>query len=439
VTLASEQGPATLVRAIGRWSLALLTVNAIIGSGIFGLPSAVAKLLGERSPMAVLLAGAAVGVIIACYAEVASSFTGAGGPYLYARAAFGRLAGIETGWFLWLVRLTAPAAAANLFVNYLGEFIPQATGAVPRLVLLTLLFGCLAWVNYLGVRAGTRLSNVFTVAKLVPLFAVAIAGAFYVWTGHGAAAVIAVPAAGAKTWLKAMLLLIFAYGGFESPLIAMAEAKSPRRDAAFSLFAALLTCAVLYTSIQWVVLRVLPDPVHSDRPLADVARVLLGGPGAALIAVGALVSTYGYLSANMLAVPRATFAFAEQGDFPAFFAAIHPRHRTPHLSIFAFAALAWAFALFGSFTWNVTLSAMARLGCYAIGCAALPVLRRKQPGAAGFLLPGGPAFAVLAVALCAVLVFGVDLGGSIILLTTAAIGLLNWLMVRGRSGALEAV
>lgn len=437
--MSSASEPATLVRAIGRWSLLLLTVNGIIGSGIFGLPSAVAKLLGAWSPLAVLVAGALVGVIIACYAEVASSFTGAGGPYLYARAAFGRLAGIETGWFLWLVRLTAPAAAANLFVNYLGEFLPQATGFVPRLLLLTLLFGCLAWVNYLGVRAGTRLSNVFTVAKLLPLAAVAIAGALFVWAGHGAPLVAAAVSPGPRTWLKAMLLLIFAYGGFESPLIAMAEARSPRRDAAFSLFAALITCAVLYTSIQWVALRVLPDPAHSDRPLADVARVLLGGPGAAAIAVGALVSTYGYLGANMLAVPRVTFALAEQGDFPAFFAAVHPRYRTPHLSIVAFAGLSWAFALFGSFTWNVTLSAMARLGCYAIGCAALPVLRRKQPGAAGFLLPGGPFFAALAVAICIAFAFAVDLGGSVILMATAAAALLNWLLVRGRSGALEVV
>lgn len=424
-----ENQPATLVRAIGRWSLALLVVNSVIGSGVFGLPSAVAKLLGAHSPAAVLLAGAAIGVIVACYAEVASHFSQSGGPYLYVRAAFGRLPGIEAGWLLWLVRLTAPAASANLFVNYLAEFLPRVTEPVPRFGMITLLLGLLAWVNVLGVRAGLRLSNVFTVAKLLPLLAVIVAGALYAWTGHGAMPASGA-AAGTRSWLQAMLLLVFAYGGFETPLIAMAEAKSPRRDVAFGLFAALATCALVYVSIQWVSVRVLADPAHSDRPLADVARVLLGQGGAALVAVGALVSTYGYLGANMLAVPRMTFAFAEKRDFPALFAAVHPRFRTPHVSILAFAAMAWAFALFGSFTWNVTLSAVARLGCYALGCAALPVLRRTDPGGASFRLPGGPALAVLAVLICIVLALGIDLSGSVILLATMAMALLNFILVR---------
>src|SRR5882672_3640745 len=108
----SQAQQSGLVRAIGRWSLAALTINSIIGSGVFKLPSDVAKRLGSLSPWAVLLAGAAMAIIMACFAEVASRFSEAGGPYLYARVAFGRLAGLETGWMLWLARLTAPAANA---------------------------------------------------------------------------------------------------------------------------------------------------------------------------------------------------------------------------------------------------------------------------------------------------------------------------------------
>src|SRR5712664_4364753 len=179
-----------LVRAIGRWSLAALAVNSIIGSGIFGLPATVAGLLGKRSVVAVLIAGAAAGVIMACFAEVASQFTQAGGPYLYARAAFGRLVGIEMGWMLWLVRLAAPAATANLFVIYCGEFWPHAKEPLPRFLVLTFLYGVLTLINYRGVRASTQVSNVFTVAKLVPLFVVAVAGAFYLMAGHKATAVL---------------------------------------------------------------------------------------------------------------------------------------------------------------------------------------------------------------------------------------------------------
>ncbi len=141
---------------------------------------------------------------------------------------------------------------------------------------------------------------------------------------------------------------------------------------------------------------------------------------------------YGYLSANMLGVPRITFALAENGDFPSIFAAIHPRFRTPYVSILAFALLSWLLALLGSFTWNATLSAVARLLYYGLVCAALPVFRRKQPGAAMFRLPAGTLFAVLGAGICAVLITGVNLSGSLILLATALVAMLNWLLVRKR-------
>lgn len=419
-----------LVRAIGRWSLAALVINSIIGSGVFGLPSEVAKLLGPASPWAVLLAGLVVGIIMACFAEVASHFTEAGGPYLYSRVAFGRLAGIEMGWLLWLARITAPAANANLFVVYLGEFWPHAKDPLPRFIILTLLLGLLALINLRGVRAGTQVSNIFTVAKLLPLFGVAIAGLFYLAAGHR---VTAMPVAGGNgAWLKAVLLLVFAYGGFESALTPMSEAKDPRRDAAFGLFTALITCTALYVAIQWVVIGILPDPAHSTRPLADTARAMFSNAGAAVVSVGALVSIYGYLSANMLAVPRITLALAEKGDFPGIFAAIHPRFRTPYFSILVFAVLTWLLALSGSFLGNVTVSAVARLGYYGLGCAALPMLRKKQPESVMFRLPGGVVWAGLGVIACGVLMFGVNRGGLLVLGATIIIGFVNWLWARRR-------
>lgn len=420
-----------LVRVMGRWSVAALMVNSIIGSGIFGLPSVVAGLVGKASPWAVLLAAGAIGVIMACFAEVASQFTHAGGPYLYARVAFGRLIGIQTGWMFWLAQLAAPAANANLFVLYVAEFWPQAKQPFPRLLILTLLVGILAFVNYRGVRAGAQVSNVSTIAKLVPLGIVIVGGGFYLLAGHGGTPA-ASPAAGAQAWLKAMLLLVFAYGGFETALTPMSEAKDPREDAVFGLLAALVTCAVVYTLIQWIVVGLLVDPARSERPLADVVRLFMGPKGAALVAAGALVSLYGYLSAKILAVPRVTYALAEGGDFPRIFAAVHPRFHTPYVSILVFALLAWLLAIFGSFSWNLTLSAVARLFYYAVGCAALPALRRKQPGTALFRLPGGPAFAVVGIVICLVLVTRVDLSGSLILGATIVIALLNWAGVRNR-------
>lgn len=422
-----------LVRAIGRWSLAALVVNSIIGSGVFGLPSILAGLVGKASPWAVLLGGAMVGVIMACFAEVASQFVQAGGPYLYARTAFGRLMGIQMGWMLWLAQLAAPAANANLFVTYLGEFWPQATHRLARFAILTLLIGILALVNYRGVRAGTQLSNVFTLAKLLPLGIVIGAGGVYLLTAHGTSPDWPSPGVGA--WLKAMLLMVFAYGGFETALTPMSEAKDPRRDSVFALFMALALCTLLYTLIQWIVIAILPDPVHSERPLADVARLVLGRNGAGLVAVGALISFYGYLSAKMLAVPRVTFALAEAEDLPSWFASVHDKFFTPHVSILVFAAFVWLLALGGSFSWNLTLSAVARLFYYGVGCAALPVLRRKQPQAALFRLPGGNILALVGLLICVVLVTRVDRSQSQILVATVLLAFLNWAIVRRREVA----
>jgi len=420
-----------LIRAIGRWSLVALVVNSIIGSGVFGLPSTVAALIGNYSPYAVLAAGAGMSVIIGCFAEVASRFQQAGGPYLYARVAFGRLMGIQTAWMLWLGQVAAPAANANLFVIYVGEFFPHARDPLPRAIILTALVGLLTFVNIRGVRGGAQVSNLFTAAKLVPLFAVIVLGLLVLQRHHWVIASAPVTSASANQWLKAMLLLVFAYGGFETALAPMSEAKNPRRDAPFALFTALLLCTAIYALIQWVVVGVLPDAAHSQRPLADVARLAAGPVGAALVAIGALICFYGYLSAKILAMPRVPFALAEQGDFPKVFAAVHRRFHTPYVSILVFAAMIWGLALIGDFKWNVTLSAVARLLYYGVACAALIILRRKQPEGASamFQLPAGNFFAALGIILCAVLVTRVDFGQSLILVATIALALVNWAVV----------
>jgi amino acid transporter len=417
-----------LVRAIGRWSLTALAVNSIIGSGIFGLPATVAGLLGKRSIAAVVIAGAAMGVIMACFAEVASQFSEAGGPYLYARSAFGRLTGIIVGWMLYLSQTAAPAANANLFVIYLAEFWPLAKEPLPRAVILTLLIGLLAVINALGARHGMVVSNVFTVAKILPLFMVVAAGAAVTIIHHTSwGPSQSLPMA---TWMKAMVLLIFAYGGFESALAPMSEAKNPKRDAAFALLAALITCIVIYTLVQWVVVGVLGPGTTTDRPLAEVARITMGNLGAALVSIGALVSVYGYLSAKILAMPRVTFALAKSGDLPRVFGAVSRTFQTPLFSILFYTVAVWSLAMVGSFAWNVTLSVVARLFYYGVVCASLIALRRKQPQAARFRLPAGPLFAVVGVGICVALAREVDLSKSVILAATFGGAILNWAWAR---------
>src|SRR5262245_22003135 len=122
--MSADASPASggkLVRAIGRWDLTAAVVNGVIGSGIFGIPGEIARLCGTYSPLAYLFAGAGILAIVLCFAEVASRFDQAGGPYLYARAAFGPLVGFQAGWLTFWIRTTSAAAALNVFVNYLAQ------------------------------------------------------------------------------------------------------------------------------------------------------------------------------------------------------------------------------------------------------------------------------------------------------------------------------
>jgi APA family basic amino acid/polyamine antiporter len=430
-----------LVRTIGRWALAGLVINAVIGSAIYGLPSVIAGKLGGSAPWAWVIAALLIGVVIACFAEVASRFRGAGGPYLYARATFGRFAGVQTGWMAYLARLTASATVANLFVIYLGEFIPGATGRAASIAVLTVLVGGLAVVNYLGVGLGARVSSLFAVLKLAGLGVFVIVGLAWI-AAHGATPPPP-PPSGLKPWLESLLILVFAYGGFEAALIPLAEARDPERDAPVALFVALLAATLIYTLGQTVVTFTLPDAAKAARPLAESARVFLGSPGARFMAACALLSTFGYLAGGMVNVPRLTFAMAEQGDLPRFFRAVHSGFRTPYISIICYAVVVWAMAASGSFLQNLTLSVVARLVTYGLVCAALPVLRRRDgttraAPVARFRLPGGWVFAAAGVLGMIVVATQVSSREAAIMGVVVALASIHYFVARGSTSERSA-
>jgi len=417
-----------LTRAIGRWTLAALVLNGVIGSGIFGLPDDIARLVGPAAPKAYLLAALGIGIIMAVFAELASQFRDAGGPYLYAREAFGRFAGIQMGWFAWLVRLTSAAANANLFVVYLGEFWHAATQPAPRALLLTLMIWSFAAVNVRGVIAGAGTSNLFTGAKLLPLGLFIAAGLLL-----SRGTVVPAPvAASTDDWFQAALALVFAYGGFEAAMMPMGEARDPRRDAPFALFTGLAAVTAIYTLVHVVTMHSVENLAASQRPLADAARTFVGPWGASFIALGAMLSTSGYLAGSFVNAPRLTYAFAERGDFPRVFAAVHERFRTPHASILLFGALVWGLALYGSFLWNAILSAVVRVFTYAVVCAALLQLRRQKPQADSLRLPLGWLFAVTGFALCAVMAAQMNAEHAKIVAALATVATLNWLLASKR-------
>jgi basic amino acid/polyamine antiporter, APA family len=424
-----------LVRTIGRWSLSALIVNSIIGGGIFGLPSVVADRLGKYAPLAYLVAAAGIALVAACLSEVASQFSETGGPYLYARTALGRFWGIQIAWMTWLSRITAASGTANLFATYLAEFFPRAVQPVYRATILSALIGILAIINYQGVRSATRLSDFLTSMKIFLLLMFIGVGLGWL-IAHGQVVPASLThAVTLQDWLGAVLVLVFAYGGFEAVFFATGETLDPRKDSAAALFYALTLVTVIYTLVQVVINGTLANPTATERPLAESARHIFGNGAAAAIAFGALVSIYGYLGANMLHTPRLTFALAEHGDFPRFFAAVHPRFRTPHVSIIVYTIFLLTFTVVGNFRWNITLSAVARLVTYASFAVALPVLRKKSPEADAFRLRGGPLIAILTLAFCVVLFMQTQLSNLSVVIGVIAIAALNWLLVRNNNAS----
>jgi len=419
-----------LTRTIGRWSLTALMVNSIIGAGIFGLPSVLAAKLGGLSPFSCVGAGAGILIIAACIAEVSSRYEETGGLYLYARDALGRFAGLLVAWLTWLTRIAAPAAAANLFCTYLAQFFPALGSRQGELLTLAVLIGQLAFFNYIGVKTGKNVSNLFTGVKVSFLLLFVLAGLLALFLRSEIRVPFSVPALSAKSWFEAILLLVFIYGGFEGALFVGGESTNPKRDTPIALLLALLIVCVIYTSVQFVTIATLPGAASSVRPLSDAAQRFMGPAGATAIALAALVSTYGYLSANLLHAPRVTFAMAEHGDFPPFLAAIHPKYHTPHFSILLYAVLLFAFSALGNLEWNAMLSAVSRLAIYGAMALAVPVLRMRRDGKAQFLLPVPYLFAAFALMFSIVLLTQMGRGDFYVVGTTCTIAFLNWIFVR---------
>jgi amino acid transporter len=218
---------------------------------------------------------------------------------------------------------------------------------------------------------------------------------------------------------------MFAYGGFEAPLIPAAEAKDPRRDSGPALLLALALVAATYMLVQLAIVGVLPHAGASKTPVAGAFSVLIGPPGLVLAALAAMVSIYGYTTGNTLQTPRILHAMADRGELPSFLSTVHPKWRTPHVAILLYALVVLAIACVGSFAANATLSAIARLVTYGLTCAALPILRRREGE-----LPAG--FRVRAGALVAV----AGSGFCLWLLSTRSWDQAGWLLAIVATGAL---
>lgn len=355
-------------RQLTRFDLLCLGVNAIVGSSVFLFPGRLAGHLGSASPVAYALTALLLAPVALCFAEAASSHDRTGGPALYAHEEFGPAAGFAIGWLCWITFIVSWAAVANGIASYL----PWAAGnpSIGKAVACASIaaFGLLNWR---GVKLGAWTTDFFTVAKLIPLALIALAGlhALPSWRPEA-------PAGGWKEPLSgACFLAYFAFQGFETVPVTAGEARDPKRDVPFAVLAALAGSAVLYLLVQVAALSLVPKLADSPRPLADAAAVLMGPWGALLITAGAVISMTGYVAGSALGGPRYLVALSEEGHLPKSLSAVHPQFGTPAASVLWSTGVALAAAWFLDFDGLVDFSNVVVCAQFLSTCAI--VLRRR--------------------------------------------------------------
>ncbi len=393
-------GERALVRAIGTWSLAAGVINITVGGGIFRLPADVAHALGAAAPIAYFVCAVAMGLIVLCFAEAGSRVAMTGGPYAYVELAFGPYVGFLAGVLTWLLGTTAVAAVSTVFAINAAKLFPVFENTVMRGVLLVASFALVATINILGVKQGSRLNSIGTIAKLAPLLLLVLVGALFVQRSN--LAITSSPAIGDIT--RASIVLIFAFSGVESALVPSGEVKDPARTVPRAIFVAMLAITLLYIAIQLVAQGVLGAALStSSTPLADAAGVVFGSWGKVLLLAAVVISTFGYLSGMTLAIPRALFAFGRDGYLPGAIAAVHPTYRTPYVSIAIQSALACTLAITSAFEKLAIIANVAALLVYFACSLAAWQLRRRDVRAGGipFRVPGGGVVPLLS---CAVII-----------------------------------
>ena len=419
----NDKSSPKLVRTVSRWQIVGLSINDVIGSGVFLLPAAAAVLLGGASIWAVFLAGCAVAILVLCFAEASSYFDEPGGAYLYTREAFGEFIGFEVGWMTWLARVTSVASLSVGFALACSYVWPPASEGWGRILVITVSLAFLTWINILGVKQGAKTAVFLTIAKSIPLVAFIGIGLFYVkWD----LITIDSPAVNFDSLSEAVLLLLFAYVGFENAPAAAGEYKNPKKDVPFALLIMVLLVTIIYTLVQFVAVGTYPALQQSESPLADSGAYFAGAGMALLMTIGAMVSIFGNVGNTTLIGPRYLYALAKDGYGFKALARIHPKYHTPAVAILVQSGIALALALSGSFVGLAMLSIIARLATYVGTVAALPVLRKRfgdHPNAVR--LPGGYTIPVIALLICVIFLISTTmenlLAGAVALICGAVI------------------
>jgi len=366
---------AQLIRGIGTIGGAFLVLNGMIGAGIFALPSAVAGRAGVLSPWLFVGAGLLIILVVLAFAELGSYFRDSGGPALYSTTAFGPIVGFGTSWIYYVSRIASISANSHAMALYLGSVWAWFDTSMGHSVVVIVVISGLTLINVLGVKDGIRTLGMFTFFKVIPLLMLILLGMQFVSPDllfPDSLPTIEDPGG-------TMLLLFYAFIGFESILMTAGETQNPRR----TIPNAMVKTVLFITT--------------------DVARKIVGPVGAIVIALTAVFSIGGNLACSVLSGSRLTLSMAEQHLLPQWFGTIHEKYSSPAHSIIFLGGISIVIALSGSFVKLAIASSLTRLIVYSVSIAALPIIKKRadpEVVATAFRLWGGYTIPVLALGLC---------------------------------------
>jgi basic amino acid/polyamine antiporter, APA family len=379
-------------RKLSLFDVTNLVVGAIIGADIYVASSFGAGFLGPASLLVWVLAGFIAIAIALCFAQCAMLLPKVGGPYAYAKRAWGPFAGFIVGWSLWLAEWISLAVFPIAFVRYLMFFYPNLDFLTQSLIKVAFVT-FLAITNIVGVRAAGKINDALTLLKLAPLVFFVIAGITWVAFNPAQAATNFSPFApfGFASLGSAIVLIFWAYAGFEISTIPAEDIDNPRKTIPKAVIFGILIVTAFYLTTNVVLFAVRNSTLLATdtAPLAAASNSILASNtvlalvGTALVGVGALISVAGSDESGMIGTSRLGFALAADGLFPRLFAKIHKKFNTPYFSIIIQSVTALIAALlapfFGGLSLLISVSVFFLAIAYLATSASVFPLRKKNP------------------------------------------------------------
>jgi amino acid transporter len=361
------------IRHLGRLRLVAVGLNSVIGGGIFVLPATVAALAGAASLPIYLVVAAFVLLIGTVLGRLARRHDGSGGPYVYVEEAFGPLAGFLIGWLFCLSRLTAFANLVGGVALYVGALLPAMARPLPRALIILACATLVTWITVAGIRQAARAFDILAVLKIAPLVILGVLGLALVQPAR----LVPGPVEAAPL-VRSVLLLVFAFTGFEILTVPAEEARRPRADMPFALLATILSVSAVYLAVHAAALGALPDLGHETAPLASLAGLLWGGAGRTGMTALAGISMMGCALAALVGASRVIYAMGTARQIPDWMGALDPVRRTPARAALLFGLAGTALAIAANYGFLAAVSASARLLVFlgsCLACLRLPTAR----------------------------------------------------------------